>query len=330
LQAFLDAVAKFATDQQALPLHARDFLKRLAQGAFDRATFIAGNLQSLITKPTEVTRRRRVASLLLAPGIFLFASVATAIGTFRVWKHGEMVFRTENPAQSQMLDAIRLYAQASGKNLASMELIGPDVVKDEPFAHYIRQWVSYKYGDFIRDARFETTARTLTAEERETAKAIVAKYPNVAEEEFKAFDPLVEAGVKEIDIYTRTMVLCMGPTLLGVLLVIQMIINLLSVAAFGTSLGMRLFGLCVIDGSGTLASRGRHFVRNLLANCVLIGALIFLTFSELMANSVILALACTAIASGGAILSGLFFVSALIWPDRSWYDRIAGTHVVLR
>ena len=222
-----------------------------------------------------------------------------------------------------MLDAIRIYAQASGKNLASMEFIGPESTRDEAFAHQIGQWVSYKYGDFIRDARFETAARRLTEQEREVAKEIVAKYPNVGEEEFKAFDSLVAAGVAEIDNYTRTVVMSVGPALFGVLLLVQMVVNFLSVAAFRTSLGLRLFDLCVIDSSGTPASRGRHLVRNLLANLVLIGLLIFLMFGELMKDSAILVMACTAIAIGGAILSGLFFVSALIWPDRSWYDRIA-------
>jgi uncharacterized RDD family membrane protein YckC len=330
LQAFLDAMATFVTDQQTLPLHARAFLRRLANGAFDRATFIAGNLHSLICKPTDVTRRRRIASLILAPGIFLLASAALGIGTFRIWKRGEMVFRTENPAQSQMLDAVRVYAQVSGRDLASMEIVGPATLENAPFADYVGKWVSHRYGDFIRDARFETAARTLTNDERSIAKEIVTKYPAVSDEEFNAFDATVKAGINELEKYSRTMIFAIGPVLFGILLAAQAVVNLMSVAAFRTSLALRLFGLCVVDPSGNPVSRARHFFRNLIANAALVGCLIFFAFAELVTNSVFGAVACAGLAIGGAILSTLFLISAIIWPDRSWYDRIAGTRLVLR
>ncbi|HET6408419.1 MAG TPA: protein kinase, partial [Chthoniobacteraceae bacterium] len=82
LQQFLDAVADYALDRGSLPLHARDFLERLKRQVFDRATFIAGNLHSLLSKPPEITRRRRLASLLLAPAICLVASVVAAAGVY--------------------------------------------------------------------------------------------------------------------------------------------------------------------------------------------------------------------------------------------------------
>lgn len=330
LQKFLDSVAAYATDRNALPLHARDFLQRLANGAFDRATFIAGNLHSLLAKPTKVTHRRRFASILLAPGILLIACAALGIGTFRIWKHGEMVFRAEHPEQSKMLDAVRLYAQLSGKELGSMEFIGPAIIIDPPFSDPIGKWVSYRFGDFIRDPKFDTAARTLTEEERQLAKKIVKKYPNVSEEEFAGINTIAAAGIDQMNIYTRTAVLAMGPAVFGILLVALAIINLVSVAAFGTSLGLRLFGICVVDRSGRPASRGRHFLRNLLACSALVGALVFLAFAELIRDSLVGALLCGGIAITGFLLSALLFISALIWPDRSWYDRIAGTRVVLR
>jgi uncharacterized RDD family membrane protein YckC len=330
LQKFLDAVAMYATDRRPLPLHARDFLQRLANGAFDRATFIAGNLQSLITRPTEVTRRRRVASLILAPAICLIASTAMAIGIFRVWKGGEMVFRADNPAQGQMLDAVRLYAQASGTNLDSMEWIGPENVRNQPFADSIGKWVVYRFGDFIRDGKFDTTARTLTKEERELAKTIVKKYPKVSEEEFAGLNPIVTSAVNQLNQGTRVAILFMGPAMFGWLLAFVAIVNLVSVPAFGTSPGLRLFGLSVVDHTGNPASRLRHFLRNLLAYSVLVGGIVFLVFAQISHDSVLGVVAATGIAIVGCILSALFFISVLIWPDRSWYDRIAGTHVVLR
>jgi uncharacterized RDD family membrane protein YckC len=330
LQRFLNAIAEYATDRRALPLHAREFLQRLSDGAFDRATFIAGNLQSLLAKPTRVTHRRRLASLLLAPGIFLLASVAIGVGTFRIWKHGEVVFRAEHPEQSKMLDAVRLYAQVSGKELDSMEFIGPAIVQDPPFGDAVGKWISYRHGDFIRGAGFDTATRTLTEEERDLAKKIVSRYPNVTEEEFKGVDSTVTAAVDQFDEDTRASILALGPAVFGILLVAMAVVNLVSVAAFGTSLGLRLFAICVVDRSGGPASRGRHFLRNLLAYSALVGALVFMAFAHVIKNSVVGALLCSGIAIIGFILSAVFFISVLIWPDRSWYDRIAGTRVVLR
>jgi uncharacterized RDD family membrane protein YckC len=330
LQKFLDAVAIYATDRRALPLHARDFLQRLANGVFDRATFIAGNLQSLIARPTEVTRRRRVASLILAPAICLIASSALGIGVFRLWKHHEMVFRAENPAQQQMPDAIRLYAQASGIDLDSMEFIGSAIVRDQPFADSIGKWIVYRFGDFIRDASFDTAAHTLTGDERKLARTIVKKYPKVSEEEYTGLNPIVTAAVDQLNQDTRVILLLMGPVVFASLLVFLAIINVVSVPAFGTSLGLRLFELSVVDHTGNAASRLRHFLRNLLAHSALIGGIIFVVFAQIFSGSVLVIVAITGIAIVGCILSGLFFISVLIWPDRSLYDRIAGTHVVLR
>lgn len=330
LQRFLDAVATFATDRHALPLHARDFLQRLAAAAFDRATFIAGNLHSLLAKPTKVSHRRRIASMLLAPSIFLIASAALGIAMFGTWKHGEMVFRNQHPEQSQMLDAVRLYAQVSGKNLDSMRNIGPATIQDPPFSDAIGKWVSYRYGDFIRDAGFETAARSLTEQERSMAKKIASQYPDVTKEEFDGINALVPASLTQMDLYTRTVILAAGPAVFGVLLATMALANLVSVAAFGTSLGLRLFGICVVDHTGYPASRGRHLLRNLLVYSVAIGLLVLLTFAEIMKDSVLVALICAGIALIGLILSTLFFLSAIVWPTRSWYDWIAGTRVVLR
>lgn len=330
LQKFLDAVATHATDRRALPLHARDFLQRLGGGAFDRATFIAGNLQSLLAKPTRVTHRRRLASILLAPALFLIASIAIGIGVFRVWKHGEMVFRAEHPEQSQMLDAIRLYAQLSKKELRSMELVGPVSLENPPFADTVGKWTSYQYGDFIRSPEFDTAARALEFEERELAKEIVTRFPNVTKEEYDGINAIIPGAIAQTEAFTRMMIYLLGPIVFGVFLFGQIVVNLVSVALFGTTLGLQLFGLSVVDETGSPASRGRHFLRNLLALAAFVGGILFLSVAEAIKDSLSAALIFAGIAGVGLLLSAGFFISALIWPTRSWYDRIAGTSVVLK
>src|SRR6185369_13948553 len=79
LQRFLDAVAARAVDCRLLPLHACDFLRKLAAGAFDRASFIAGNLQSLLARPATVGRGRRFASLGIAPAFIVIVAAAAAL-----------------------------------------------------------------------------------------------------------------------------------------------------------------------------------------------------------------------------------------------------------
>jgi uncharacterized RDD family membrane protein YckC len=330
LQKFLDAVATHATDRCALPLHARDFLQRLGAGAFDRATFIAGNLQSLLAKPTKVTHRRRLASILLAPALFLIASIAIGIGVFRVWKHGEMVFRTEHPEQSQMLDAVRLYAQLSKKELRSMELVGPVSLENPPFADTIGKWTSYRFGDFIRSPEFDTAARALEPEERELAKEIATRFPNVSKEEYDGINAIIPGAIAQTEAFTRMMIYALGPIVFGVFLFGQIVINLLWVALFGTTPGLQLFGLSVVDKTGNPASRSRHFLRNLLAFSVFVGGMLFLSVAEAIRDSLSGALLFGGIAAIGLLISAAFFISAIIWPTRSWYDRIAGTSVVLK
>ncbi|MEO7319125.1 MAG: protein kinase [Chthoniobacteraceae bacterium] len=78
-QRFLNAVANAALDRTRLPLHARDFLKKLAAGAFDRASFIIGNLRSLLAKPAQLSPRSRFLSLVLAPGLALVFGIPMGV-----------------------------------------------------------------------------------------------------------------------------------------------------------------------------------------------------------------------------------------------------------
>ena len=82
VQRFLSAVAEATLDRPLLPLHARDFLQKLGAAAFDRASFIAGNLRSLLAKPAAITRRRRFASIVLAPALALLTAAPIAVFMF--------------------------------------------------------------------------------------------------------------------------------------------------------------------------------------------------------------------------------------------------------
>ncbi|MCP5111614.1 MAG: ankyrin repeat domain-containing protein, partial [bacterium] len=72
-----------------VPLHARPALQSLAGGSFEKLSFLAGSLRSLLTKPATLDRQFRAASLFPVPLtiltlIFAFFLIATLQG-FDEW-----------------------------------------------------------------------------------------------------------------------------------------------------------------------------------------------------------------------------------------------------
>jgi hypothetical protein len=78
-QRFLHAIASLL-NPIAVPLHAQPVLSGLAAGSFEKLSFVAGNLRSLLTKPVRVSRLQRAASILVNPWFF----VPFAMGFFTV------------------------------------------------------------------------------------------------------------------------------------------------------------------------------------------------------------------------------------------------------
>jgi hypothetical protein len=66
-QRFLDAVAACA-ESTSLPLHARGVLQNLADGKFEKLSFLTGILRGLLDKPAEVSRGIRAGSIFMLPG----------------------------------------------------------------------------------------------------------------------------------------------------------------------------------------------------------------------------------------------------------------------
>jgi hypothetical protein len=72
-QRFLNAVATCA-DSTSTPLHARAVLKNLADGKFEKLSFLTGILRGLIDKPVEVSRGIRAGSIFML-GIYVWIAV---------------------------------------------------------------------------------------------------------------------------------------------------------------------------------------------------------------------------------------------------------------
>ncbi len=65
-QRFLSVVAAY-TESHPLPLHARAVLRNLAQGTFEKLSFLTGILQGLLDKPAQVSRGIRAACIFMIP-----------------------------------------------------------------------------------------------------------------------------------------------------------------------------------------------------------------------------------------------------------------------
>ena len=78
LQRFLNAVAACA-ESTSLPLHAREVLKNLADGKFEKLSFLTGILRGLLDKPAEVSRGIRAGSIFMLSG---YVWIAVFVGRY--------------------------------------------------------------------------------------------------------------------------------------------------------------------------------------------------------------------------------------------------------
>jgi len=77
-QRFLNAFAAHA-ESTSLPLHARAVLQNLADGKFEKLSFLTGTLRGLLGKPAEVSRGIRAGSIFMLP---LYVWLAVFVGRY--------------------------------------------------------------------------------------------------------------------------------------------------------------------------------------------------------------------------------------------------------
>jgi uncharacterized RDD family membrane protein YckC len=82
-QRFLNAVAA-RVESTSAPLHAKPVLQNLADGKFEKLSFLTGTLRGLLDKPAEVSKGIRVGSILMMP---LYLWIVTFVGFFQ----GELI-----------------------------------------------------------------------------------------------------------------------------------------------------------------------------------------------------------------------------------------------
>jgi hypothetical protein len=78
-QRFLHTIAA-SVSPTTVPLHARPVLQSLAGGSFEKLSFLAGSLRSLLTKPATLDRQFRASSLLTFPLLILTLFIIATLG----------------------------------------------------------------------------------------------------------------------------------------------------------------------------------------------------------------------------------------------------------
>jgi len=77
-QRFLNAIAA-CVESTSLPLHARGVLQNLADGKFEKLSFLTGILRGLLDKPAEVSKGIRAGSIFMLPG---YVWIAVFVGRY--------------------------------------------------------------------------------------------------------------------------------------------------------------------------------------------------------------------------------------------------------
>jgi hypothetical protein len=84
-QRFLNAVATCA-ESTSMPLHARAVLKNLADGKFEKLSFLTGILRGLLDKPAEVSKGIRAGSIFML-SLYIWVTVFVGLYQGAEWIH---------------------------------------------------------------------------------------------------------------------------------------------------------------------------------------------------------------------------------------------------
>jgi eukaryotic-like serine/threonine-protein kinase len=330
VQAFLSDVAAEAlhcTRRAArIPLHARQFLDSLRRGAFDKVEYIVGNLHSLLTKPAEITRQRRIASLALVPALATIIGMILAGLVVFEQIRSDRIWRDLYPDRPSMRLAARIYGAAQDdegpaaeetKRVAGIYMAKhfPDVLANATL------WANPDFGDaelYRRDLKSAIdNAPLVSAEEAARVEQTMTGKLQEKMKEDRILGPLMVIGTELFFILFSTATV------------------LLSVLIFGVNPVLQLFGLTVVTRDGRRAGRGRLLLRWLVTWSVpaflacLAGTLGMVILSKVVFDHMPAIRGIVLIALpllGLLMLAGS--IVAILRPNRGVQDLICGTCIV--
>jgi uncharacterized RDD family membrane protein YckC len=342
-QKFLNDVAEHGRSKSAQtkplppPLHARPFLRSLAEGRFESLEFLIGNLRSLLGKMAEVSRRRRLAviGLTLGPALFLALTVAAVFWfgnkrTARTWP-------TQFPGSAELRAELRAYETFSDHPAAEAAgaLAGaPADDAGQQFRRAFRLHFAGHHRALIEDTNFwahPVVAEALTAEQRQIGTEAIADYPTVDAQKLEAADATIR--------YLRAPILAADTELpqwaafggFWAFILFAALLDFGCVVLLGEGLFLRLLGIAAVNHQGEKASRLRLLGRTILAwSPCAVGAPLALTLWMVWLPGLP-----TEMAAMWALAIFTFLVlGAMAWavrkPARSLQDVAVGTWLVPR
>jgi hypothetical protein len=242
----------------------------LAEGRFESPEILVGNLQSLLSKTAEVSRRRRAAviALMASPALVIALSLGALLWfgykrTTRTWPTqfaGSAEFRAELLA----FDTFGHHPAVA----TSLSTNDPGEEALQQFRRAFRIHFATHHRALIEDSNFwahPVIARTLTAEHRRVAAEALADYPTVnarrleeAEATLRLLRPAIRAADTQVPEWAA----------LGAFwgsLLFAAFLDLGCVLLLGDGLILRLLSLAAVRRDGSKASRLRLLGRTLLA-----------------------------------------------------------------
>lgn len=330
VQAFLHAVATRSLEpDHAQPLHARQFLDTLERRGFDNLEFIPGNLQSLLSKPAEFTRSRRVASLALVPAVSLLLAVllATILSFERV--RSDRLWSMVYPDRPSLRHAVGLH----------VALLDDLTSNSSELERACKVYMAHHFADVLTNETFwMNTDFADAALHREHLGLAITSASNASPDEIARAEATMTKALRQRAREERFV----GPFLvIGVALFMINLAGTFSLAVvllFGVNPVLHLFGIAVVTRDGRTARRGRLLLRWLISWAVIgiiatFGALSGMAvgsgivFDETMAA---LRAATLVVAAITALAMLACAVHAALRPSRSISDLISGTRLVPR
>lgn len=316
-----------------IPLPAHTFLSSLARGTLREPEYIIGNLESLAGRPAEITRARRVWTLVLAPAaVLLLSLLAVALFLFEEL-HWRRNWANAYPDKASLAVVAALYLEA-----VSSEQAGLKSGKDNEI---IRAYLVRHYGPILTNQAFwanEDLASDYLLGQRDLLTLAVTAHRPPAPEILAEAERTVPPMISQQEQMTRQIPFVFVASFPLATPWLWALVELASALIAGKCRLPHLLGIGVVNRRGAPASRLRLFWRWMVVWIPML-TYSFLVFAGWIAHRLTLG---THAPGAGSGLLGQFLLAAgaagllgvLAWavwkPERGLADRLAGTWLVLR
>ena len=342
-QKFLSAVAESGlartpeTNTRPVPLYAGPFLQSLAESRFESPEFLVGNLQSLLGKMPEVSRRRRVAVIGVALGPALSLALITVAILWFGNKRTVRSWPTEFEGGAELRAELRAYETFHDHPTARRAALGSKAESEDAGKQFRRAFRIHMAGHhraLIEDSNFwahPVVSEALTSGQRKVAEEAIADYPRTNQEKLEEADAMISSlrgSILEADTELPQWI---GLGIFWAVVFFAALLDFGCVLLLGDGLFLRLLGIAAVNRHGQRASRLRLLARTILVWALAgVGAVLSLTVWLMWLPGVASVQTATValVTFTLLVLAGMAF--AVRRPARGLQDMAAGTWLVPR